>query len=102
MDTLILGKGPTQGLEHSTGKKLPIQQVRNIAKSKKKYSKEKAAEYYLLTKEAIKKRQKIDTKIWQTKANKQKRISKKLLQEIKGLWGWTIAEISKKRGIKSG
>ena len=38
------------------GELLSIQERRNIAKSKKKYSKEKAAEYYLLNKVAIKKK----------------------------------------------
>ena len=56
-----------------------------LQKAKKNYSKEKAAEYYLLNKEAIKKIQKIGTKIWLTKKKSKKRISKKLLQEIKGL-----------------
>ena len=52
-----------------------------LQKGKKNYSKEKAAEYYLLNKETIKKRQKDDR---QGKASR-KRKSKKLLQEIKGL-----------------
>ena len=34
-----------------------------LQKAKKNYSKEKAAEYYLLNKEAIKERQKISVKI---------------------------------------
>ena len=34
-----------------------------LQKSRKDYSKEKAAEYYFLNKEAIKKRQKVGTKI---------------------------------------
>ena len=58
---------------------LSIWQERNIAKIKKNYSKEKAVEYYLLNQEAIKKRQKIGTKIWQTKRRKQKRNIKKII-----------------------
>ena len=44
-----------------------------LQKSRKDYSKEKAAEYYFLNKEAIKKRQKVGTKIWQKKKKNQKK-----------------------------
>ena len=47
---------------------LSFQQKKNLAKSKKRrYSKEKAAEYYLENKGAKKKGQKIDTKTCQKK-----------------------------------
>ena len=48
-------------------------------KAKKNYSKEKDAKYYLLNKEAIKKRQKVGTNIWPTKKNRQKINIKKLV-----------------------
>ena len=48
-------------------------------KAKRNYSKEKAAEYYLLNKEAIKKRNKTGTKIWQIEKNKQKKNIKKII-----------------------
>ena len=56
-----------------------------LQKTKKNYSKEKAAEYYLLNKQAIKKRQKTDTKMADKEKQAKKGISKKVLQEIKGL-----------------
>ena len=56
-----------------------------LQKTKKNYSKEKAAEYYLLNKQAIKKRQKTDTKMTDKEKQAKKGISKKVLQEIKGL-----------------
>ena len=40
---------------------------RNLAKSKKRYSKEKAAAYYLQNKEVIEKSHRIDTKTYQKK-----------------------------------
>ena len=46
-----------------------------MQKEKKHYSNEKAAEYYLLNEEAIKK----GIKIWQTKKNKQKKNIKKII-----------------------
>ena len=39
-------------------KLLPVQQTRNLAKSKRKISKEKTAEYYSQNKEAIKEKSK--------------------------------------------
>ena len=56
-----------------------------LQKTKKNYSKEKAAEYYLLNKQAIKKRQKTDTKMTDKEKQAKKGISKKVLQEVKGL-----------------
>ena len=52
-----------------------------LLKAKERYSKEKAAEYYLKNKEAIKEKSKIDTKTYhkkkktRLKSNKQKDIS---------------------------
>ena len=52
---------------------LSIQQKEILQKAKKNYSKEKAAEYYLLNKEEIKK----GIKIWQTKKTSKKKNTKK-------------------------
>ena len=46
-----------------------------LQKAKQNYSEHKAAEYYILNKEAIKK----GIKIWQTKKNKQKKNIKKTI-----------------------
>ena len=46
---------------------LSIQEKKVLQKAKENYSKEKAAEYYLKNKEAIKEKSKIDTKTCQKK-----------------------------------
>ena len=56
-----------------------------LQKAKKNYSKEKAVKYYLLNKEAIKKMTKKRQKYDRWRKTTKKRISKKLLQENKGL-----------------
>ena len=66
-----------------------------MQKAKKNYSKEKAAEYYLLNKEAIKKGQKIGTKIGR-KASKKKH-QKKLYMKLKVYKDKLLLEKAKKR-----
>ena len=56
-----------------------------LQKAMKNYSKEKNSEYYLLNKEAIKQKTKNSTKYDQNRKASRKRISKKLLRDIKGL-----------------
>ena len=65
-----------------------------LQKAKKNYSKEKAAEYYLLNKEEIKK----GIKIWQTKKNKQKNeYQKNCYKNLKAYNNEILLEKAKKK-----
>ena len=75
-------------------------------KQKKKTILKKAAEHYLLNKEAIKKIQKIGSKIWKMKKNKQKKnIKKKYYKKLKAckddLWPEKQKEVKKQQIITS-
>ena len=63
-----------------------------LQKGKEKYSKEKAAEYYLKNKEAINKSQRIDTKTYQKKKRQDWRVPKKKISATDSVQKRSIAK----------